>query len=159
MRKLFFALMAAVMMFMVSCGAAEGVQDGEKAAKEYAEAFKSGNPQSILDAYNSIAKTYGAKYQSAGTVALAGYMGGLSGALDKADPKINGSYFGITLANAKVQNLPNLADIQKAVEEAKKQSSNAAAFQEGVDLAASWYAAPAAPQEAAEGEAAEGSEE
>ncbi|MBQ5451990.1 MAG: hypothetical protein IIT56_03255, partial [Bacteroidales bacterium] len=50
MKKVFFALMAAVMMFMVSCGASEAVKDGEAAAKEFSEAYKSaaGNTQAVL---------------------------------------------------------------------------------------------------------------
>lgn len=152
MKKVFLSLFAALaMFFMVSCGAAEGVQDGETAAKEYAEAFQSGDPQSILNAYNSIATKYGAKYQSAGTVALAGYIGGLSTKLDETDPKINGTYFGIMLANAKIQNL-DVESIQKAVDNAKEQSKDKAAFQAGVDLAASWYAAPAQEEQPAEAE-------
>ena len=159
MKKVFFALMAAVMMFMVSCGASEAVQDGEAAAKEFSEAYKSaaGNTQAVLTAYDAIAQKYGAKHAGS-TLEIAGYLGGISEDLDKADPKLNGVYFGIALGVAQKTNPAQVDATQKMVENAKGQSKDQAAFQAGVDEAVAWFNAPAPAveeQQAAEAPAAE----
>ena len=144
MKKVFFALMAAVMMFMVSCGASEAVKDGEAAAKEFSEAYKAaaGNSQAVVDAYNAIAQKYAAKH-AASTLESAGYIGGLSSDLDKADPKLNGVYFGITLGATQKTNPAQADAAQQSVNNAKEQSKDQAAFQAGVDEALAWFNAPA----------------
>jgi len=162
MKKVFFALMAAVMMFMVSCGASEAVKDGEAAAKEFSEAYKAaaGNPQAVVDAYNATGQKYAAKHTS-GTIELAGYITGVQTGLDEIDPKVAGVYFGI-YRNVAAQMNQGVEECNKMVENAKEQSKDKAAFQAGLDEVVAWSAAPApaAEEQSAEAPAEEeGAEE
>ena len=147
MKKLFLSLFAALtMFFMVSCGIAESAKDGEDAAKEFAAAYQnvSGNPQEVVDLFNTIAQKYGSKYAT-DRIGVATYLSSIFANLDDKDPKAAGIFFGISLGTITVTNPAGVADTQKMIDGFKDISKDKAAFQSGIDEAVSWYTqAPAA---------------
>ena len=164
MKKLFYSLMAAVLLFVAACGAVDGAKDGVAAGKEFAEAYKTanGDPQALVNAFNAVQTKYAVAHAQGGKAELAGYLGGVMSELEESgNSSVAGTFFGIMLGNAQKTG-QGANEVQAMVDNIKeKNAKDKAAFQAAVDQAVAWYTAPAAPaQETAEEPAeAEGEEE